>query len=489
MGSGDSAKTPMFNSMVVYASSRYFRQVSGVLLAVLRPKLLGPTFYGLWTLFKVIPRYSRFIPLGARDALRFYLPYHRERREDDRVQTITNTVFAATGFLHIVVAVVLLMVCLLWGFAKEARFGLLCMALYLPLEFYIRHVNSILRSEAKFGLIARYNYFESIVIFVLTIPLLYWLRIYGVFIAVLGTRIILALQMFRQGGLRAQLSFDLKTYIEMVRKGFPIMMSDFCVDLIMTSDRIIIAVLLGQTSLGYYGIAIMLLAILIQLPGTAREIMEPQVMRDMDQRSSESFVDEYLLKPLVNTAYLMPFMIGPVCLMLPAIMPLVLPKFLPGIVPTQVIAVGVYFLALSFVPRPVIVANGWQASVARYLPIVLVVNVGVSVALIKMGYGIFGAALGSSFSFALLFFTLLIFVAIKLSVHSSNWWRHMFALVLPFPVMCIVLFCLSGTIPNLIANNLVSALVQSVLFVCIMAGFHLISSRYFGLLKYLALWR
>ncbi len=489
MESGDSSKTPMFNSMVAYAGSRYFRQVSGVLLAVLRPKLLGPTFYGLWTLFKVIPRYSRFIPLGAREALRFYLPYHRERSEGDRVQTITNTVFVATGFLHIVVAVVLLMVCLLWGFTKEAKFGLLCMALYLPLEFYVRHVISILRSEEKFGLIARYNYFESILIFVLTIPLLYWLRIYGVFIAVLGTRLILAIQMFRHGGLRARPSFNLKTYVEMVRKGFPIMMSDFCVDLIMTSDRIIIAVLLGQTSLGYYGIAIMLLAILIQLPGTAREIMEPQVMRDMDEHASESFVNEYLLKPLVNTAYLMPFMIGPVCLMLPAVLPLVLPKFLPGIVPTQVIALGVYFLALSFVPRPLIVANGWQSQVARYLPIVLVVNVGVSAALIKMGYGILGAALGSAFSFALLFFTLLIFVALKLTVRGDNWWRHIFALVLPFPVMCIVLFALSGTIPNLIANDFVSASVQSVVFICLMAGFHLVSSHRFDLLKNLALWR
>jgi len=489
MGSGDSSKKSIFNTMVVYASSRYFRQVSGVLLAVLRPKLLGTSFYGLWTLFKVIPRYSVFIPLGASEALRFYLPYHRERNELKRMQSITNTVFAATGFLHLLVAVMLLLVCFLWGFSKEAKFGLVCMALSLPLEFYIRYVIFVLRSEEKFSLIARYNYLESIVIFVLTIPLLYWFRIYGVFVAVLLTQIIVSIVIFWQGGLRAKPSFDRKIYIEMVRKGFPIMMSDFCIDLIMTSDRIIIAVLLGQTSLGYYGIAIMLLAILIQLPGTAREIMEPQVMRDMDERSTKSFIDDYLLKPLVNTAYLMPFLIGPVCLMLPALMPWVLPKYLPGIVPTQIIALGVFFLALAFVPRPVIVANAWQAKIARYLPLVLAANVGISAGFIKTGYGIMGVALGSSISFALLFFTLLIFVAHKLHVGSDNWWRYMFAIALPFPVMCIVLFAVSRTIPGLIANDLLSASVQSALFVGIMAAFHLVSSRSFALLKSLALWR
>jgi len=480
---------PMFNTMVTYASSRYFRQVSGILLAVLRPKLLGPSFYGLWTLFKVIPRYSRFTHLGAVDAMRFFLPYHRERGDRPRVQAITNAVFSAAGLIHVIIALALLFICLLHGFSREVRFGLLCMAFYVPMEFYVRYVIAILRSEANFAQISRYNYFESIVVFVITIPLLYWFRIYGVFLSVLLTQLAVVIMMIRQGGLRGRLAFDWKTYAEMVHKGFPIMMSDFCIELIMTSDRIIITVLLGQTALGYYGIAVMVLASLIQLPGTAREIMEPRVMRDMDGRATETFVDDYLLKPLVNTAYLMPFLIGPICLGLPAGIPLLLPKYLPAIVPTQIISIGVFFLALAFVPRPIIVANAWQGRISRYLPLVLLVNVGISVGLVKAGYGITGVALGSCISFALLFLTLFVFVACKMSVGSTHWRGHILALSLPFPMMCLVLFAVSRIVPHFVAQPLVSGAVQVVLYLGIMTGFHMLSSRTFALLSGLAFWR
>jgi O-antigen/teichoic acid export membrane protein len=489
MAKSTSSSRSMFDTMVVYAGSRYFRQVSGVLLAILRPKLLGPNFYGLWTLFKVIPRYSRFMGLGAREALRFFLPYHRERGDTKRAQAITDSVFMATGFIHGVVGVALLLLCLFAGFSKEAKFGLVCMALFLPLEFFVRHVITILRAEARFSTIARYNYIESVAVFVLTIPLLYWFRIYGVFLSFLLTRLVIAGLMFREGGLRARARFQARTFAEMVRKGFPIMMSDFCIELITTSDRLIISLLLGQTALGYYGIAVMVLAILIQLPGTAREIMEPEVMQNMDGRATETFVDEYLLKPLVNTAYLMPFLIGPVCLALPVGIPLLLPRYLEGIVPTQIAALGVFFLALAFVPRPIIVANGWQSAVAKFLPLVLLVNVGVSVALVRAGYGILGVALGSSLSFALLFLTLFVFIAKRLHVHSRSWRRHVMALALPFPAMCLVLFGVAETLSRILHNVYVCGSVQIIVYTGLMAGFHVLSSRRFELLNGLALWR
>jgi O-antigen/teichoic acid export membrane protein len=485
----NSQKKTMFNTMVTYACSRYFRQVSGVFLAVLRPKLLGPSFYGLWTLFKIVPRYSEYLHLGARDALRFFLPYYRKRGDTKYAETITNSVFTATGVLHTILAVGLLMLCLRDGFSTQVKFGLVCMAGYMPLEFYNRHVITILRAEEKFTLIARLNYIGSFVVFALTVPLLYWFRIYGVFLSVFLVRLTISVILFTQVGLRARFSFKWQPYVEMVRKGFPIMLSDFCVELIMTSDRIIITVLLGQTDLGYYGIAVMVMAILIQLPGTAREIMEPQVMRDMDGRMSASFVEDYLLKPLVNTAYLIPFLIGPICLALPTAIPILLPKYIPAVVPTQIIALGVFFLSLAFVPRPIIVAHGWQVPIARYLPIVLIVNLTASVVFVKMGYGILGVAIGSSLSFAMLFLTLFIFLACKLKVGSPHWHRHIFALSLPFPIMCLVLFGISRTLPHFIANDILYSGAAIILFTAIMGVFHVISSRAFALLNSLALWR
>jgi O-antigen/teichoic acid export membrane protein len=468
--------------MVGYASSRYFRQLSGILLAVLRPKLLGPTFYGLWTFFKVVPRYAKFIHLGARAAMRFYLPYYRQRGDNEHADQITNSVFAATGLLHVLAGMGLLLACLVQGMSHEVQFGLVCMAVYLPLEFFNRHILAVLRAEENFARISRYNYIESITVFVLTLPLLYWFRIYGVFLSVVLSRLSIDALMFFENGLRARLEFHRKPYVDMVRKGFPIMLADFCIEIIMTSDRLIIAILLSQTELGYYGIAIMVLAILIQLPGTAREIMEPQVMRDMDGRDNADFVDQYLLKPLINTAYLMPFLIGPVCLILPVGIPILLPKYLPGIIPTQIIALGVFFLALAFVPRPLIVANGWQVKIARYLALVLVVNLGLSIGLVELGYGIFGVAVGSSVSFALLFLTLFMFIAKRLSTHNQNWRRHVMGLALPFPIMCLVLFVLANSIPLWIGNSILCGAVEVALFCGIMGAVYYTASRAFPLL-------
>jgi O-antigen/teichoic acid export membrane protein len=421
--------------------------------------------------------------------LRFSLPYYQKRGDTEKATVATNTVFVTTGILHATLAVILLLLTLRHGFSAEVKFGLVCMAFCVLIDFYIHHIITILRAEQKFSLIARYNYIDSAVVFVVTIPLLYWFRIYGVFMAILLSRVILCALIYWQVGLRATLAVDWKRYCKMIRQGFPIMISDFCIDLIMTSDRIIITVLLGQTALGFYGIAIMILAILIQLPGTAREIMEPQVMRNMDGRHTAAFVDDYLLKPLVNTAYLIPFLIGPVCLGLPVAIPMLLPQYLPGIVPTQVIALGVFFLALAFVPRPIIVANAWQAKISRYLVVILATNVGVSIGLVKAGYGILGVAIGSSLSFALLFLTLFTFIARRLHSHSNNLRGHLLALALPFPVMCLVLFVLSRTIPHFISNDILCGGLQVVIYMGVMGGFHLISSRSFSLLNALTLWR
>ena len=95
------------------------------------------------------------------------------------------------------------------------------------------------------------------------------------------------------------------------------MLYNFTAILINTSDRIIISYFLGTEQLGYYGIADMVLGFIIQIPGTAREVIEPRMMQDIYKCSMKEHLNEYFIKPMFHTAYLMPFLIGGIFLLCP----------------------------------------------------------------------------------------------------------------------------------------------------------------------------
>jgi O-antigen/teichoic acid export membrane protein len=474
---------PLSRVIFQYSSSRFFRLVFGAVSALIRPKLLSPEQFGIWKLFEIIPLYSTYLHLGTRDAMRFFIPFYSSRNDDHKTEIIKGTVFTSSLAINLLLSLFLFILGFQSTFAIEVRAGFFFMSLIIILLFLVDYYIALLRAYENFTLIAYSTYLNAASLFVFTIPLLYFFKLYGLYMTIFSTYLVTVIFLKLRGSYFIHYRIDFSVLKELFSKGAPVMISDFTIQLITTSDRFIVSGLIGSKELGYYGIAILAMTFLIQIPGTTREIMEPRLMRIVNNMSSETIANDFLIKPIVNTAYLMPFIIGPVFVLTPVLVPWLLPRYANGVVPAQILSMGVYFLSLAYVPRSVIVANNLQLKVAAFLPFILILNVIISVLLVKKGYGLSGVAIGSGIGFLFLFISLFIFSVRNIEYKFDDFRSHIFAICLPFPLMCLLLTLLYLIIPVFITNTILCAFWIILFFLIAMYFVHRLACRKVPLLK------
>lgn len=467
----------LLGTIVQYSSSNFYRQFLSLLNAFIRPKLLTPELYGLWQILIVIPGYAAYSSLGLNSMVRFLVPYHHSRNEGDRIREITGSVVYGSLAIKLAITFVLILIAVTVEMSLKVRMGLLTMACMVMMEWYVNYHMAILHAYQKFSLISAVNYLRATVAFIGSVILIYYFNIYGVYLAAILTISIVISYLRLKHPLRSFGRFTPSVFIDLVKKGFPLLIFNISVELVGSSDKLIIAALIGTEQLGYYGIAVMVHHFVMNIPVVTRNILEIKLMKNISKNSQEESLREFLLKPLVNTAYFMPFLIGPIILLLPVLIPLLLPRYTPGILPTQILTLGCYFFAISFVTRGMIVANNWQLQASKTVFAVLLFNVAASVTLVKMGYGIAGVASASSVSLFLYCIGMVVFVKNRCVYARTQWRAGIRAAAVPFPLMVASIFLLEHLVPFITLSVYFAVLIKLSAFVIIMYGATRIAAR------------
>ncbi|NWH04705.1 lipopolysaccharide biosynthesis protein [Desulfobacter latus] len=458
-------EAPILKNIIHYSASHYFRQFLSILTAFIRPKLLSPEYFGLWNLMKTIQTYAAYSHMGARSSMRYQIPFHLARNEKKEINQIKGAAFWGAFFINGVIALFLLFSAFLDRFDLIERIGLLSFAFIVLLQGYCEYKIALLKSYQAFKGISRANYIQYTLMFLSTICFIWFWGIIGAFFSLIFSLGIMALYFKIKAPENETLNFNPTIFIKLVRYGFPILMFNIITILIRTSDRILVSSLIGMEALGHYSIAIMILGFLMNVPGVSREIIEPKIMEQKGQRASEIWMREYFIQPAINTAYLMPLLIGGVFFFLPFFIKMVLPAYEAGIVPAHILLAGGYFLALSYTVRGVIVAMDLQLQAAWVMMIALFVNVVAGILFIRADFGISGIALGSSLSFGVLWISQLIFLCMKDLILKNLIVSHLLSLGLPFLAMLLSIELIQYICAALpITNELIAALVKLIFF-------------------------
>lgn len=476
-------KDPILKNIAIYSSSHIYRNLLGVFSAFIKPKLLTPELYGLWNILNLICTYASYAHLGTRDAMRYSIPYHESKKEYSKNKEIKGSVFYSYLYLILIFAAVLVFISFTSKLSFEFRLGLLAVACIVLLEGYYKFYMSVLKSYQEFKLISTGNYIKATVGFISSIVLIYLFSIYGIYISVFLTLVVVIFY-FRLKYPRLDfVGFRYRVFLNLLKMGFPIMLFEFSSILIQTSDRLIVSYFLGIKQLGYYAITSMVFGFFMDIPGAAREVVEPKLMEGMATNTREKNLNEYFLKPLINTAYFMPFLIGPIFFIFPVFISVVLPRYTAGIVPTQIIAFGGYFLSLAYTARGIIIANNWQLMASIIMIVILPINVGLSILFIKLGLNINGVAIGSSISYFILFISLLLFIRTKCNFSVPDWRTNIMGVFWPFPVMCITISALETYSKIVITNNYLAAFVNLIIFYIITYSVINIAQKRYPLIK------
>ncbi len=460
------ARTPRKHDSIAtnlahYTPSVLFRNIVGVLNTLIRPKLLNPHGFGLWSLLSIIPTYSRYLHLGCRDYMRFAVPRLEAQDDDDAIRRIEISVFWGSLTPNIGVAIALLILASMNRFDTDVRAGLAVMAVLTVLTCVYEFYATLMKGHQLFRALSHGMYLRNTVQLVLSVFLMMHLGLYGLFIALPLSLIFGLIYLNRCCSFNPFGGFSRAAYFEMVREGWPLTAFTFLMTLMITSGRLLVAGWLTTEEVGYYALATLALRGMLNFPGAAREVVEPRMMQELDTLQSETMLDRYLYRPLVINACYLPLIIAPLYFLLPPIIEWLLPRYTPGIVPLQTVLLGFYFLAVFYPMRGIIVAHRQQKAAALLAGIGVLINIGLSLLALTAGFGIIGVAGANSASYAVLFFLMAGLLRQRQGIRFplSKIWPVLAA----FPLLCASIWASRLWLEPKVGAGFIGAMIQSAL--------------------------
>jgi O-antigen/teichoic acid export membrane protein len=447
--------------MAHYTPSVFFRNIVGLLNTFIRPKLLTPQLFGLWSLLNTIPGYARYLHLGCRDYMRFAIPRLEAHDDEEAARRIELSVFWGSLIPNAGVAAALLILSAVSRFSTEVRIGLAAIAVVTVLTCIYEFYTALMKGRQMFRDLSRGMYLRNASQLVLSIPLMLYIGVYGLFIAVPVSEIIGLIYLRRRCSFTPFGRFSWPAYLEMVQQGWPLTVFTFLMTFTVTSGRLLVAGCLSTEEVGYYALATLALGALLDFPGAAREVLEPRIMEELDTLHSEALLDRYLYRPLVINACYLPLLIAPGYFMISPLIEWILPSYIQGVVPLQIILFGFYFLAVFYPMRGIIVAYRLQKAAVLLAGGSVLVNVALSLAALQAGFGITGVAVANSVSYAVL----LILMAGLLKIRQGI--RFPFEKVWPVPaaflLLCAAVWISRILIQPLTGSGFAGAVIQSAL--------------------------
>lgn len=432
--------TSPLESIFWFASSNFFRQGMSAATTLLRPVLMSPELFGLFTALRLVPTYAEYLHLGARDSMRYLIPLHEAKGEHQRIETLRGTVLTSTVAGALGLALLLFGLALFSDWQTAERVGLAICGVTVLVQAFYHHFFTELKGFQAFKEVGLNNYLNALLQLVFNAVLILSFGFYGALMAQICVVACLMAYMSWRGTAHARWGFDVKVFKAAILLGGPSMLFDLTLLMMRSTDRLVIVNFLGYEQLGYYGLGAMVMGYLMHIPGATREVMEARLFQNHGDASPADAFSRFVMRPMIMVGLTMPVLIGPVVLFLPVFIPWLLPDYTGGVPSTQILMLGGYFLAVGFPIRGILAAYGWQLWGAAMVLGSVALHVGLSIVLIKLGLGIQGVALSAGISFAAAGLALFLFVVFRLPERPARVVRQGLLAVLPFPLMLGVLY-------------------------------------------------
>jgi len=347
-------------------------------------------------------------------------------------------------------------------FETDLRIGLVAMAVLTVLTCVYEYCAALMKGRQMFRVLARGVYLRNSAQLLLSVLLMFYFGVYGLFIALPSALIIALLYLRTCYPFERVGRFSLPVYYEMVREGYPLAVSGFLLTLMVTAGRLLVAGYLTTEEVGYYALSTLALTGLLHFPGAAREVVEPRIMEEADALRDPAVLDRYLYRPLAINACYLPLIIGPLYFLLPVLINWILPLYTKGIVPLQITLFGFYFLAVFFPLRGIIVANHLQKRAAGLMVFCVLVNIGFSLVALETGFGIIGVAVANSASYAVLLVAMAFLLRRCCGIRFPL--EKIWLAIVAFPLLCAAIWASRVWVEPWVGTGLIGAILQSALF-------------------------
>lgn len=341
-----SKKNKMISEILKVSVSNILKLLSGVLVGVLLPKIMGVTDYGYYKTFTLYIHYTGLFHFGLSDGI--YLLYGGNSYKELNVYK-----FRLFTMLFITIELVITIILFSLSYfvlSDDSKFIFCCVALFLLANNITSYFQMISQITERFDELARRNIIQSILISLCVLILFVFSNkgnqeiSYRIYIIIyLSVIFFLAIWYgFTYKtiliGPRHTFDVDISEIKQLFRLGAPLLVSNLCSTLLLSLDRQFVSVLFDTDTYAIYAFAYNLLALVTTAVSAISTVIYPKMKRTS---SNVLFINYNLFNSIIQIlVFSMLILYYPLCFFVK----LFLPKYLDSLAVFRIIFPG---LAIS----------------------------------------------------------------------------------------------------------------------------------------------
>ncbi len=481
------ARAKVLTLISLFSSARVLSEVFFFIRGFVLAKIFGPNTLGIWTQMKLVHMFFAYSHLGTSDAMMREVPYAVGRSDLLLAERIKRT---SLGFNLIISSCLAILLCIyLLSTEGSAVNALRSEWTLFALVFLISQVYwyTIIRLQAE-KRIGRSSLLILGFAINSTVMGTVGAKYAGLagFLMALGISYLLVL--FWGGGISLYRSpfLDLALLRDLIRKGFPIMMSVAMLMLLTNVDKIMIGLLMSTQDLGIYALQSYITNLVMILPHSVATVIYPSLMEKIGRGGDKKAIERYLTQPTLILVYLVCPLLGVIFLSIHLPIQWLLPNYIQAIVPGQIMVSVAFFMAIASMPATILVSLNRQNMLLLLTGISVIVGAVTDYILIMSGKGIIGAAIGTSLSFAIYSSLTMIssLHALKMSIKKSISFIGLVAI--PYITIFILVYIICKFLPVTYAGwipDFVHTTIGCFITLVLMAGLYYVINLRFGLFE------
>lgn len=384
---------------VGFAAAQYAVRAILMLRGVIAARLLGPAGYGAWHAINLVFDYGANATLGAQQGLDQVIPTRIADGDAARLQRTMRG-----GLFAIVILTLAYGAFLLAYLTRESSDGailsfwgvtgvLTALACVLCMNLSNFHT-TLLRSYGDIHSVSTWFMLQGAIGALLGLGLIPWLGAWGLLWGwLIANLVALAYARWRSRPEVPFLARPEREGLELLRIGLPIFFYLGSATILRTVDRIVVLRFLGAEALGYYGISIMVLNLLMYVPDSLSYVLYPQFLTAYRAAGDRpEAIRDQALRALKTLAVAMPALAGIAYLCGRDAVLWVLPSYLPGATPLRVMCFAAVGLAISSLASMLLMTTRRQMQLVPVALVVTALGAALDIAVLRAGHGIAGVA-------------------------------------------------------------------------------------------------
>lgn len=394
----DSLKETIIEDTLKYSSSQYGSQFVNIVTSVLLSRFLGPYYIGIWSMLRIVLDYCSYLILGVNKAAIYKIPFYIGKGDKKKAVEVQDLAFSFILVASLVVSIGLIST----GFIFMNRWpiewvaGFFAISAFMILNRIYLFYILLLRAKGNFSVLSKGIIFDAIMNLILVVTLVRSFRLYGLFVVVCILAILNTLFLKYLSKYTLRFKFQLEGILELIKYGIPLLLLSVLNMILKTIDRVMIAKMLGITFVGYYSISIMGRNYATGISSHLGVVSIPKILGEYGRRENIDDIKKFVIVPTKTIAYLIAPFLALIFFIAPFFVKKALPQYIPGILSLQILLISVFFNACISQTTQFLIAINKKQKLVIFSILAILLNIILNYIFIKIGYGIYGVAWGTS---------------------------------------------------------------------------------------------